>query len=164
MALDVSLIFAVVAGIIIIGFVGEFFFRKTSIPIFIFLIITGIILGPVLNIFPRQSVIPVLAPVAELTLLLVLFSSGLSLKTRVVIENGGRALVQAVVYVGLSSILIGSLGVFIMKWGILPSFILASMIAGETTAALLVPLSRWMRISEAISSFLKIEAAINSVS
>ncbi|HTY75909.1 MAG TPA: cation:proton antiporter [Candidatus Nanoarchaeia archaeon] len=161
--MDASIVFAVVAGIIIIGFVGEFFFRKTSIPIFISLIITGIILGPVLNIFPRQSVIPVLAPVAELTLLLVLFSSGLSLKARVVIENGGRALVQAAIYIGLSSILIGSLGVFIMKWGVLPSFIFASMISGETTAALLVPLSKWMRISESVSSFLKIEAATNSI-
>ena len=161
--MDVSLVFAVVAGIIVIGFVGEFFFKKTGIPIFIFLILTGIILGPVLNIFPRQSVIPVLAPVAELTLLLVLFSSGLGLKSSVVLLYGGRALVQATIYVGLSFVIIGAIGIFIMKWGILPSFILSSMISGETTAALLVPLSRWTKISEDTASFLKIEAAINSI-
>ena len=156
--MDTSLVFAVVAGIIIIGFAGEFFFKKTGIPIFIFLILTGIILGPILNLFPRASLISVLAPFAELTLLMVLFYGGLGLKSTVVLANGGRALIQAIIYVGLSSILIGSIGIFIMNWGILPSFIFASMISGETTAALLVPLSRWMKMSEAASSFLKMEA------
>lgn len=161
--MDAAVIFAVVAGIIVIGFAGELFFKKTSIPIFIFLILTGIILGPILNIFPRQSIISVLAPVAELTLLMVMFSGGLGLKSTAVLANGGRALIQAVIYVGLSAILIGLIGVFIMKWGILPSFIFASMISGETTAALLVPLSKWIRISEETSAFLTMEAAINSI-
>ena len=161
--MDAALIFGVVAGIIIIGFAGEFLFKKTGIPIFIFLILTGILLGPVLNLFPRETIIPVLAPLAVLTLLMVLFSGGLGLKSTVVLANGGRALVQAVVYVALSLVLIGAIGIFIMKWGILPSFIFASMISGETTAALLVSFSKWMQISEETSSFLTMEAAINSI-
>ena len=79
--MDTSLVFAVVAGIIVIGFAGEFFFKKTGIPIFIFLILIGIILGPILNLFPRASLISVLAPFAELTLLMVLFYGGLGLKS-----------------------------------------------------------------------------------
>ena len=82
---DTSLVFAVVAGIIVIGFAGEFFFKKTGIPIFIFLILIGIIIGPILNFFPRASLISVLAPFAELTLLMVLFYSGLDLKPNAVI-------------------------------------------------------------------------------
>ena len=161
--MDASVIFALVAGIIVIGFAGELFFKKTGIPIFIFLILTGIILGPILNIFPRESLISVLAPFAELTLLMVLFYGGLRLKSTVIIAQGGRAFIQAVIYVGLSIILIGAIGIFIMKWGTLPSFIFASMISGETTAALLVSLSRWMKMSEATSSFLTMEAEINSI-
>ncbi len=161
--MDATLIFIVVAGIIIIGFAGEFFFKKTGIPIFIFLILTGIILGPVLNLFPRQGLISELTPFAELTLLIVLFNSGLGLKSKAVLANGGRALVQAAICVAFSAILIGAVGVFVLKWGTLPSFIFASTIAGETTAALLVPLSRWIKISEETSSFLTMEAAMNSI-
>ena len=161
--MDTSLVFAVVAGIIFIGFAGEFFFKKTGIPIFIFLILIGIILGPILNLFPRASLISVLAPFAELTLLMVLFYGGLGLKSDAVLAGGARAFIQSVIYVGLSSILIGAIGIFIMKWGILPSFIFASMISGETTATLLVPLSRWRKMSEATSSFLTMEATINSI-
>lgn len=161
--MNVTIIFAAVAGIIVIGFAGELFFKKAGIPVFIFLIIAGIILGPILNVFPRQSLISVIAPFAELTLLMLLFYSGLGLKSTVVLAEGGRALVQAVIYVGISAVLIGTIGIFVMKWGILPSFIFSSMISGETTAALLVPLSRWMKISEATSSFLTMEAEINSI-
>jgi cell volume regulation protein A len=161
--MDTAIIFGAVAGIIIIGFAGEFLFKKTGIPVFIFLILTGVILGPILNLFPRESLISILVPFAELTLLMVLFYGGLGLKSTVVISNGGRALIQAVICVGLSSILIGTIGIFIMNWGTLPSFIFASMVAGETTAALLVPLSRWMEISESASSFMTMEASLNSI-
>ncbi len=161
--MDATVIFAVVAGIIFIGFAGELFFKKTGIPIFIFLIITGIILGPLLNIFPRQSIISVLGPLAVLTLLMVLFYNGLGLKSTAIIAGGERAFVQAAIYVGLSAILIGAIGIYVMKWGVLPSFIFASMVSGETTAALLLPVSRWMKMSEATSSFLTIEAEINSI-
>ncbi len=52
--MDVSVIFALVAGIIVIGFAGELFFKKTGIPIYIFLILAGIILGPILNLFSKR--------------------------------------------------------------------------------------------------------------
>ena len=71
--MDTSLVFAVVSGIIVIAFAGEFFFRKTGIPIFIFLIFTGIILGPILNLFPREPVLQTLPIFAEITLIMVLF-------------------------------------------------------------------------------------------
>ena len=88
--MEVSAVFALVAGIIVIGFAGQIFFKKTGIPIYIFLILTGIILRPILNVFSRQSLIPVLAIFAELTLLMVLFYGGLGLNFRSVLANGGK--------------------------------------------------------------------------
>ena len=161
--MDISAIFALVAGIIVIGFAGEIFFKKTGIPIYIFLILTGIILGPILNLFPRESIIPLLAIFAELTLFMVLFYGGLSLKLRSVLANGGRALIQTIIYVGLSMVLIGLIGIFILKWNVLSSFIFASIIGGETTAAVVVPLSRSMKLSEGAVTFLTMESAMNSI-
>ena len=161
--MDTSIIFTLFAGIIIIGFAGEFLFKKTGIPIFIFLILTGIILGPILNLFPRESLIPELAIFAELTLFMVLFYGGLGLNFRSILANGGRAFIQTVIYVGLSMILIGLIGIFVLKWNILPSFIFASIIGGETTAAVVVPLSRSMKLSEGTITFLTMESAMNSI-
>jgi cell volume regulation protein A len=153
----------VVAGIIVIGFAGQFLFKKTGMPIFIFLILTGIILGPVLNILPREPLLPALTLFAELTLLMVLFSGGMGLKSASVLASGGRAFVQTLIYVTSSIALIGTLGVFVFNWGLLPSFIFASMIGGETTAAVVVPLSRCMKLSEVTTAFLTMESAMNSI-
>ncbi len=161
--MDVSAIFALVAGIIVIGFAGELFFKKTGIPIYIFLILTGIILGPILNLFPRESLIPELAIFAELTLFMVLFYGGLGLNFGSVLANGSRAFIQTVIYVGLSMVLIGLIGIFILKWNVLSSFIFASIIGGETTAAVVVPLSRAMKLSEGAVTFLTMESAMNSI-
>ena len=161
--MNVSLIFALVAGIIIIGFAGELFFKKTGIPIYIFLILTGIILGPILNLFPRESLIPELAIFAEFTLFMVLFYGGLGLNFGSVLANGGRALLQTVIYVGSSMVLIGLIGIFVLKWNVLSAFILASIIGGETTAAVVVPLSRAMKLSEGAVAFLTMESAMNSI-
>jgi cell volume regulation protein A len=161
--MDTSLAFAIVAIIIIIAFAGEFFFKKTGIPIFIFLIFTGILLGPILNLIPREPLIPLMPIFAELTLMLVIFHGGMGLKSESVLASGARAFVQTLIYVLSSIALIAGLGIFILKWDILPSFIFASMIGGETTAAVIVPLSRSMKLSESATCFLTIESAINSI-
>ena len=161
--LDASLVFAVVAGIIIIGFAGEFFFKKTGIPIFLFLILTGIILGPVLNFFPRDPLLSTLPIFAELTLFMVLFYGGLGLTSDSVLKSGGRAFLQTVIYVGVSISVIGAIGAVVFKWPTIPSFIFASMIGGETTAAVVVPLSRSMKLSDETVAFLTMESAMNSI-
>jgi cell volume regulation protein A len=155
--------FGVVAGIIVVGFAGEFLFKKTGMPIFIFLILMGILLGPILKIFPREPLLPALTIFAELTLIMVLFSGGMGLKSASVLSGGGRAFIQTIVYVISSIVIIGSLGVFVFNWGLLPSFIFASMIGGETTAAVVVPLVRSMKLSEVSKAFLTMESAMNSI-
>jgi cell volume regulation protein A len=161
--MDASLAFSLVAIIIIIAFAGEFFFKKTGIPIFIFLIFTGIIFGPVLNLIPQEPLIPIMPIFAELTLMLVLFHGGTGLKSEYVLSGGVRAFIQTIIYVFSSILLIAALGIFVLKWDILPSLIFASMIGGETTAAVIVPLSRSMKLGEATTTFLTIESAINSI-
>ncbi len=142
---------------------GNFFFKKTGIPIFIFLILIGIILGPILNLFPREPLLPIIVPFAVLTLLMVLFYGGMNLKPNSILAEGGRAFIQTIIYVIVSIALIGVLSALILKWNILESFIFASIIGGETSAAIVVPLSRSMKLREETATFLTIESATNSI-
>jgi len=155
--------FGVVAGIIVVGFAGEFLIKKTGIPIFIFLILAGIVLGPGLNIFPRESLLSTLALFATLTLLMVLFHAGIGLKTNSVFTIGSRVFIQTTIYTAVSTILLGSLGYFVLKWDFLQSFIFAAIIGGEITAAVIVPLSNSMKLREKTITFLTMESAISSV-
>ncbi|MDR0797955.1 MAG: cation:proton antiporter [Nitrososphaerota archaeon] len=157
------LIFGIVAVIIATGFAGEFLTKKTGIPIFIFIILIGIVLGPVAGIFPRESLLATLPIFATLTLLMVLFHAGLGLRSQSVLAIGGRVFVQTTVYTLASIALIGALGYFVLKWDFLQAFIFASIIGGEITAAVVVPLSVSMKLKEKTVAFLTMEAAISSV-
>lgn len=121
------------AGIIIAGFAGEPFFKRTGVPIFIFLILLGIIIGPVLGIFSRAPLLPELGAFAELTLLMVLFYSGIDTKVDAVLKGGSRAFLQVTIYVIGSTFAIGLVAHLILRWDFIQSFIFASMVGGETT-------------------------------
>lgn len=161
--IDATFVFAVVAAILIIGFLGDLFFKKTGIPFFIFLIVMGIILGPILNVLPREPLLPALAIFAELTLLMVLFYGGLDTRFDAAIKGGGRAFIQVAIYVLASTTIIGLLVNLLLGWDILQSFIFASMVGGETTAAVVIPLSRSLNFEEVTVAFLTLESAMNSI-
>jgi cell volume regulation protein A len=161
--LDATFVFMVIAAILIVGFLGDLFFKKTGIPFFIFLIVMGIVLGPVLNVLPREPLLPALAIFAELTLLMVLFYGGLDTRFDAAIRGGGRAFVQVSIYVLASTTIIGLLVNFFLGWDILQSFIFAIMVGGETTAAVVIPLSRSLNFEEVTVAFLTLESAMNSI-
>lgn len=161
--MDTTLIFSVIAVIVIIGFAGEFFFKKTGIPIFIFLILIGIVLGPVLGVFPREELISGLSLFAVFTLIMVLFYNGLNMKSDSILSNGGRALIQVVIYVLASITIIGLVVSFFLNWGIVSSLIFASMIGGETTAAVVIPLSQSLKLRQETIAFLTLESAASSI-
>jgi potassium/hydrogen antiporter len=161
--LDATLVFTVIATILIIGFIGDLFFKKTGIPFFIFLILVGIVLGPVLNVLPRDPLLPALGVFAELTLLMVLFYGGLDTRFDAALKGGGRAFIQVAIYVISSTAIIGLLVNFFLGWDILQSFIFASMVGGETTAAVVIPLSRSLNFEEVTVAFLTLESAMNTI-
>lgn len=161
--LDAPVVFAVIAAILIIGFLGDLFFKKTGVPFFIFLILIGIILGPILNVFPREPLLPALALFAELTLLMVLFYGGLDTRFDAALKGGGRAFIQVSIYVLASTTIIGLLVNLFLRWDILQSFIFASMVGGETTVAVVIPLSRSLNFKEVTVAFLTLETAMNTI-
>jgi Na+:H+ antiporter len=160
---DVTFIFSVVAAIIVAGFVGDLFFKKTGVPVFIFLIFMGILLGPVLDLFSRASLLPSLGIFAELTLLMVLFYGGMDTRMASLLKGGGRSLLQVVLYVMGSTMAISLLVFFFLHWDPVSSFIFASMVGGETTAAVVIPLSRSLKLPETTVAFLTLESAMNSI-
>jgi cell volume regulation protein A len=160
---DTVFIFSIVAAVIVVGFAGELFFRKTGIPAFVFLILMGILIGPVLGLLSRTSLLPSLGVFAELTLLMVLFYGGMDTQLGAALKGGGRALLQVAIYVIGSTIAIAALVSFFLGWDLISSLIFASMVGGETTAAVVIPLSRSLKLPEVTVAFLTLESAMNSI-
>jgi len=156
-------VFVAIAVIIVLGFGGEIFFKKTGISYYLFLIFVGIMLGPIFHVFPRDSMIPVLGIFSSFTLIMILFYSGMDMKIREVIKGSSRTLVQVVIYVISSIFAIGIFGHLIFKWDLVQSLIFGSMIGGETTAAVVIPLARSLKLQEKTVTFLTLESLVNSI-
>ena len=160
---DTVSVFTIVTAIIIAGFLSELFFKKTGVPIFIFLILLGIVIGPILNLLPRTSLLPALGVFAELTLLMVLFYGGMDTSFGAILKGGGRTFVQVTVYVFGSTAAIAVVVSFLTRWDPLSSLIFASMVGGETTAAVVIPLSRSLKLPEITVAFITLESVMNAI-
>ena len=157
------LFFSIIAGIILFGFGGEIFFKRTGISYYLFLILIGIILGPVFNVFPREPLIPALGIFSSFTLIMILFYSGMGMKIREVIRSSPRTLVQVTLYVVSSIFVIGLFCHFVFKWDIIQSLIFGSMVGGETASVVVIPLSRALNLGEKTVTFLTLESIMNSI-
>lgn len=163
MSTDPIGIFSTIAAIILIGFAGDQFFKRTGIPSFLFLIVVGIIIGPVLGIFPAAPLLSVLGTIAVLTLMMVLFYGGINVNIRSLLRTGSRIFVQVMLYVVVSIVLISVFANYILNWGWTQSIIFGSIVGGETTAAVMVPLARRLSFPEDVRVFITVEAALNSI-
>lgn len=160
---ETVLVFAVVSGIVVLGFVGELLFRRTGIPSFLYLILMGILLGPVFQVFSGRQLLPVLGLFAELTLVMILFYSGLDMKLRDLVSGGGRAVLLVFLYVPLAIVVIGLVGHFVLRWDLLQSFIFAAMIGGQTSAPVVIPLAKSLKLTEGTVTLITIESVANSI-
>jgi cell volume regulation protein A len=159
---DTILVFAVVAAIVFMGFLGELLFRRTGVPSFLFLILIGIVLGPGFHVFSGAELSPFLGLFAELTLMMILFYSGIQLRLRS-LTQGSRAVALVAMYFSLSMVGITAFGRFVMHWDLLESMIFGSIIAGQTSTPVVVPLARSLRFSADTVSLVTIESVLNSI-
>ena len=160
---DLATEFLIVAAIVILGFIGEQVFGRTGVPNFIWLIAIGILLGPIFNVFPRTTLISSLGIFAELTLLIVLFYGGMDTTFSALMAGGGRAFIQALFYVIPSIVGVAALTTFLFHWSPIQSLIFGSIIGGETTAAVMIPLSRSLKLNDQLITFISLESAMNSI-
>ncbi len=157
------IVFLAIAGIIFFGFGGEFFFQKTRISYYLFLILIGIMMGPIFHVFPRELMIPVLGLFSSFTLIMIMFYSGMDMKIHDVIRHSGRTLIHVIIYVISSIFTIGLFGHFVLGWDFAQSMIFGSMVGGETTAAVVIPLTRNLKLHDRTITFLTLESTINTI-
>ena len=137
-------------------------FSRRRIPDVLLLMIIGIVIGPVTGWVSPADLAKVGPVFASLTLLFILFDSGLDMKLDTI-----RTYWQGVVQVTLLSFVtamatVAILGYYYIGLDITPALILGSTVAG-TAAAIVIPLVAQMRVSERTRVTLTLESAISGV-
>ena len=151
------------AGIVIfLGVAGEAFFKKTGIPDVAFLMIFGVIIGPVLGIIQPEAVIQVVPYFAALALIIIMFDGGLHLDIKHVIKTAHFSVTLAILGFILSVVIITLGAHFALGWLWLESILLASIVGGSSSA-IVFGLVRNIKISEEIKSMLSFESALTDI-
>lgn len=154
--------FLIAAAILFVGFLANVFFRKTGWPEILFLILIGIIIGPVLGLFPKEAFLPALPLISTFTLLMVLFRGGLELNISEVLSGSARGLLQAAAYFFLGMILISVFLHFLMNWDWISSLMLGSILS-QTCEVVIIPLAKRIRLKPQSVILLSLEAVMTSI-
>jgi potassium/hydrogen antiporter len=161
--LDPAVLSFLVAGLVIVlGFLGEEFFKRTNIPDPIFLLFFGLLLGPVLNIFSHEQLISITPYFAALALIVILFDGGLNMNVKNAIKNSPRALILGTAGFILNVVVTALLCKYILGWRILNGLLLGSILGGSSSI-IVIALARKLGVDKKTETVLSLESILTDV-
>lgn len=166
--IDLITAFLAIGAIIFIGFFATLVFERTKVPDLVFLILLGLILGPILVTFFSISLVPVnllkLATpyFAALALMIILFDGGLNLNIRQVVSSAGITVFHTAVTWTVTVALVTLLAVFLLGYPLWVGVLLGTVIGG-TSGAVVIAVVRGMSIKEDTRTILVLESTITDV-
>jgi cell volume regulation protein A len=161
--LDSAVMAFLVAGIIIVlGFLGEEFFKRTSIPDSILLLLFGVLLGPIFQLFAQEQLLAITPYFSALALIIILFDGGLNMDIREALKNSPRALVLAIVGWTLNVIVTAVICKYLLGWRLLNGLLLGSIVGGGSSI-IVIALIRKLKVTEKIETVLSLESILTDV-
>jgi len=151
------------AGVVIfLGVAGEAFFKKTGIPDVAFLMILGVIIGPVLGIIQPEAVIQIVPYFAAVALIIIMFDGGLNLDLKQMVKTAHFSFTLAILGFILS-VTIATLAVhYALDWSWIESILLGTIVGGSSSVVVF-GLVRNIRISEETKNMLSFESALTDI-
>lgn len=151
------------AGVVVfLGVAGEAFFKKTGIPDVAFLMILGVVIGPLLGIIQPEAVIQVVPYFAALALIIIMFDGGLNLDIKHVVKTVHFSFTLAIIGFVVSVAMVAAGAHYALGWTWLESILLGSIVGGSSSA-IVFGLVRNVKISEETRSMLSFESAVTDI-
>ena len=151
------------AGVVIfLGVVGEAFFKRTGIPDVAFLMVLGVLIGPVLGIVGHEAVIQIVPFFAAVALIIIMFDGGFNLDFGHIARIGHYASALAFLGFAASAGAVAAMAHFALGWQLLDSILLA-VIVGGSSSVIVFGLVRNLRVSEETKSMLSFESAVTDI-
>jgi len=146
--------------LLIIGFIGDYLFKKIGFPDILALLALGYVAGPVLHIVDPAWVAPATPVIANLSLVIILFNGGLGLEFAQARATAPRAIALALLGIGASIAAATTFVYYVLDWELMDSLLLGAIVGG-TSPAIVMPLIGRAKVIPEVSSILNIESAIN---
>ena len=151
------------AGVVIfLGVVGEAFFKRTGIPDVAFLMVLGVLIGPVLGIVGHEAVVQIVPFFAAVALIIIMFDGGFNLDFGHIARIGHYASALAFMGFAASTGIVAALAHYALGWQLLDSVLLA-VIVGGSSSVIVFGLVRNLRVGEETKSMLSFESAVTDI-
>lgn len=141
---------------IVLGYVGSLIFERTRIPDILWLLIFGILIGPVFKLVDASIFIAISPFLAALALMLILFDAGLNMDIYQMIRGFSRGMLLAVVGFILSTASVALISIYMLKLDFLTSIMLGAIIGG-TCSTTVVPLVNKLKIHSHVKTIINLD-------
>ena len=159
---QIGLTIAIIGLLIFTAHLFSEIFSRKRIPDVLFLIIIGLLIGPVFHWLSPESLGNAGSLFSGITLVTILFESGTQLRFSALKDSFRGALRLTALNFVLSAVAIWLVGWLILELDPIVSMILGCMLGG-TASAVVIPIVRQMHMSEKPAIMLILEAAIGNV-
>jgi cell volume regulation protein A len=142
---QVSIFLLAVAGIFLIGVVGEIIFRRSQVPDAVWLVLAGVIAGPVTGLLHHGHLRSIAPFFAALTLIVILFDGGRRLRVEALARSAPVAAGMALLSFTLSSLVVAAIAQGAAALGWLPGSwtplhsVLLGVILGGSSSVVIMP-------------------------
>ncbi|HXH49307.1 MAG TPA: cation:proton antiporter [Terriglobia bacterium] len=144
--MSITLLFALLGGLITLAFVANQLFKRTRVPDVIVLMVTGLVLGPLLGMVSGREFQAITHALGTLAVILILFEGGLELELQAMLRHfTGSLLLSFLAYV-LSLAVIA----LVMRWSMGISTIAAltvGAVLGCTSSSITLPVLQQIEAS-----------------
>ena len=165
----VTLFLVCIAGIFLIGTLGEVVFKRTRVPDVLWLILTGLVLGPASHLVGREQLLEVAPYFSALTLVFVLFEGGSRLDLMQLSKSAPRALLLSALSFVFSTVGVMLVSRLLVEAGLLPAAwtwrqeLMLGAILGGTSPIVLMPAMQRAGVEPAAGDLVSLEAALRDV-
>lgn len=154
-----------IALLLILGALGEFIFSRTGIPDMIWLVLAGIITGPVLEIIQPDIFKPAIPFFGAIALVSILAGGGVKLRISEVTEIAPRAFILALVGFVLTLVAFCIFAHYATRLGLIQPvpvtvWIMAGAILGGTSSLIIIPTMAGGGVASRVARLLEVESCI----
>ncbi len=151
-------------GIIVIGFLGNYLFERSGFPDMLFLIILGLLIGPVTGLVSAESIMGFAPYLAALALVFILFDGGMAMNIYRVFSESPRATVLAVSGFAISVAITSLFMMLLVIPDAPPLFsVLFGTILGGSSSIVVISVTCRIKVSEKCSTILSLESVLTDI-
>ncbi|HVB39936.1 MAG TPA: cation:proton antiporter [Terriglobales bacterium] len=151
-----------IGGLVFLAHLFEFVFSRTRIPDVLWLVLIGVALGPASHLLSPAAFGVVGPAFVAITLVLILFESGLTLQfSRLRQALPGTLALSSVSFIG-EALILGAAAWWMSPLGAFRSFLLGVILAGNSPTVI-VPLAKGLGLEERTRDILLLESAFGDV-